>query len=111
MRLPQGFTPGSEIVGVVKEIGSGVSSLSVGDVVMCTTMMGGMQEQLLVDASTAVVLPRGSDPLLAPSLYAYGTALFALRERAAVRPGNSVLVLGAAGAVGSAAVEVAKMLG
>lgn len=111
IKPPPGFTPGTEIVGIVKEVGSGVSAVKAGDVVMLATLMGGMQEEMLIDPQSAVVLPRGCNPLLAPSLYAYGTALFALRGRAKVQPGESVLVLGAAGAIGSAAVEVAKMLG
>lgn len=106
------FTPGSEVSGTISALGADVAGLSIGDRVLAGTGSGGMAEQVAVPASAVVTLPDGVDLVEAPGfLYAYGTSHHALKDRAALRAGETLVVLGAAGGVGLAAVELGALAG
>jgi len=106
------FTPGGEVAGVVSEVGEGVEGLSVGDRVLATTGFGAFAERVAARAEGTFRIPDGMDfPTAACFLMTYGTSHHALVHRAALRPGETLLVLGAAGGVGLAAVEIGKLLG
>jgi len=106
------FTPGSEIAGTVREVGEGVEGVAVGDRVLAMCGLGGFAEQVAVSAASVSVLPAGLDSARAATFtQSYCTALFALRDRAHLQPGETVLVLGAGGGVGLASVDVAVALG
>jgi len=106
------FSPGGEIAGVVRALGAGVTTLAVGDHILASTGWGGLAEQMAVAAAAAVPVPEGIDLIHASAfLYAYGTSLHALRDRARLQPGETLLVLGAAGGVGLAAVELGALMG
>jgi NADPH2:quinone reductase len=105
------FVPGSEFAGVVDAVGEGVKHLKPGDPVACAGH-GGFGTHALVEARQAVPLPAGMDLKDAAAFFfTYGTSLHALLDRAALKAGETVLVLGAAGGVGSAAVQIAKAAG
>jgi NADPH2:quinone reductase len=106
------FIPGGEIAGVVSEIGEGVGDLEVGDRVFASSGLGGLAERVAVGAATAVKVPEGVDSVHASAfLYAYGTSQHALKDRARLGRGDYLLVLGAAGGVGLAAVELGAAMG
>jgi NADPH2:quinone reductase len=107
------FTPGSEFAGVVKEIGAGVTEVRPGDRVLGAGSSGGFAEECLVPAGARLVpIPASMDfPTAASFLLTYGTSHHALCNRADAKAGESLLVLGAAGGVGLAAVEIGKILG
>ena len=106
------FIPGAEIAGVVIATGAGVDTFRPGDRVMATCGTGAFAEQCLVDAGQTVPLLAGMDFAAGASfLLAYGTALHALATIGKLVPGESVLILGAAGGVGIAGIEVAKTIG
>ena len=106
------FTPGTEVAGVVRALGEGVTGVSVGDRVLAGVGSGAMAEQVVVPAGAVVVVPDGVDLASAPGfLYAYGTSHHALKDRAGLRAGESLVVLGAAGGVGLAAVELGALAG
>lgn len=109
---PRPFAPGSEISGVIKSVGEGVTGLKVGDRVLANTGSGGMVEEMSVEASRLVKIP-DSMPFdeAAAFLMTYGTSYYALKDRGYLKPGQSLLVLGAAGGVGLAAVELGKAMG
>lgn len=105
------FVPGSEFAGVVDAVGEGVTHLNVGDRVACAGH-GGFGTHALVEARQAVSLPPGMDLKDAAAFFfTYGTSLHALLDRGGLKAGETVLVLGAAGGVGSAAVQIAKAVG
>ncbi len=109
---PLPFSPGGEIAGVVETLGAGVSGWSPGDRVMAYLGYGGAREQVVVAADRLIAIPPGVSDIVACGIpITYGTALHAFRERASLRPGETVAVLGAAGGAGLAAVEVAKLMG
>jgi NADPH2:quinone reductase len=109
---PLPFSPGAEISGVVKSVGPGVTGCKPGDRVMAYIMHGGFAEEVAVDADILVPIPPALDFVRAAAfLMTYGTALYALRNRARIAAGESLLVLGAAGGTGIAAIEVGKTLG
>src|SRR5256885_8170419 len=109
---PLPFSPGSELAGVVKEIGAGVRSVKPGDRVMAFTTYGAFAEEVKTEAGRLVAMPAGmSFDTAAAFLLAYDTSDHALRDRAGLRAGETLLVLGAAGGVGLAAVEIGKALG
>ncbi|MBJ21930.1 MAG: NADPH:quinone oxidoreductase family protein [bacterium] len=112
-RAPVPFVPGGEAAGVVVEVGSGVEGFAVGDRVIGSTMLvGGFQEKVLVSASATRPLSKSVGFAEATGLlYAYGTAHYALKFRGVLEPGETLLVLGAAGNVGLAAVELGKLMG
>jgi NADPH:quinone reductase len=107
------FTPGSEFAGVVKQVGAGVTHVKPGDRVLGAGGFGGFAEECLVGAGTRLVpIPARMDfPTAASFLLTYGTSHHALCNRADAKPGETLLVLGAAGGVGLAAVEIGKILG
>ena len=106
------FSPGAEFAGVVDALGDGVDSVRVGESVVAFAGHGGLAELCVVDAARLLPLPAGMDFAQgAAFVLTYGTALHALRTIAGLREGQTLLVLGAAGGVGLAAVEVGKALG
>ena len=106
------FVPGGEAAGVVREVGEGVDAFRPGDPVCAGMQTGGFADLAVARASAARTLPEGLDFQSAPGLlYSYGTALYGLRDRGATKPGETLLVLGAGGALGIAAIETGKMLG
>ncbi len=106
------FSPGGEVAGVVKEIGEGVTHLQVGDRVMSGTGWGGFAEEVKAMATNVFPLPEGMDFVTAASsMMTYGTSYHALVNRAALQPGETLMVMGAAGGVGTAAIQIGKALG
>ncbi len=109
---PLPFSPGSEVAGVVKEIGAGVEHVNVGDRVIAFTGHGGFAEEVLTEAARLIPMPKGMDFTTASAfVLTYGTSHYALKDRAQLKPGETLLVLGAAGGVGLAAVEIGKVMG
>ena len=109
---PRPFSPGSEISGIVKSVGEGVKDLKVGDRVLGNIGSGGMREELLIEASRMVPIP-DSMPYdeAAAFLMTYGTSYYGLKDRGFLKSGETLLVLGAAGGVGLAAVELGVAMG
>jgi len=106
------FTPGSELAGVVKSLGAGVTHVKPGDRVIAFTTYGAFAEECIAPAARIVPMPPKMDFATAASfLLTYGTSHHALRHRVQSTPGETLLVLGAAGGVGLAAVEIGKVLG
>ena len=106
------FSPGSEIAGVVRQVGEGVHGFMPGDRVMAHTRWGGYAEEAVVDEALVTPVPAGLDFTVAASFgLVYATAYHALRDRARIKAGETLLVLGAAGGVGLAAVELGKLFG
>jgi NADPH2:quinone reductase len=109
---PLPFSPGSELAGVVKEVGAGVDAFRPGDKVIAFTTYGAFAEEAKTEAARLLPLPEGMDFVAgAAFLLTYATSDHALRDRAALRAGETLLVLGAAGGVGLAAIEIGKALG
>jgi NADPH:quinone reductase len=106
------FSPGSEVAGIVQEVGQGVEGIRVGDRVIAFTGWGGFAEEVVADVGKILPIPDHMDFVTA-SVFTmnYGTTHFALRDRAQLQPGETLLVLGAAGGVGLAAVELGKIMG
>lgn len=106
------FVPGSEYAGTVEAVGEGVRHLKVGDAVAAFGGLGGFATHACVDAKLAMPLPPGF-PFddAAAFILTYGTTHHALVDRAALKAGETVLVLGAAGGVGTAAIQIAKAVG
>jgi NADPH2:quinone reductase len=112
MRPPLPFSPGSEFAGEVKEVGEGVKGLKPGDRVMACTGYGAFAEEIKTEANRLVPLPEGMDYNSgAAFLLTYGTSDHALRDRAQLKAGETLLVLGAAGGVGLAAIDIGKAMG
>jgi NADPH:quinone reductase len=112
VKPPLPFVPGMELAGTVIAVGAGVTEYRVGDRVMATGQTGAFAEECAIGVER--VLPRPAAvpaDVAAASLITYGTTYHALKDRAELRPGETVLVLGAAGGVGTAAVEIAKVMG
>ena len=110
--VPVPFVPGSEFAGVVVEVGADVSGVSVGDRVMGTTTVGAFAAEVVVPASSVSPVPGGvSDASAAAFGVAHRTAYHVLRSVARVQPGERLVVLGAGGGVGLAAVQLGAMLG
>ena len=106
------FAPGFELAGTVAAAGEGVKHLKAGDHVLAIVSHGAFAEQCVVPARAALQLPHGTDlGLAAATLFTYATSYHALKDRAALAAGETLLVLGAAGGVGLAAVELGKMMG
>jgi NADPH2:quinone reductase len=109
---PPPFVPGGEVAGVVRAIGAGVTGFSPGDRVAATMMFGAFAERVTAPAAAVARLPDAvSFELGASVLLTYATTIHALVDRAALRPGETLLVLGASGGVGTAAIEIGKRLG
>jgi NADPH2:quinone reductase len=106
------FVPGSEYAGVVDAVGDGVAHLKVGDAVAAFAGTGGFGTHAVVNANLVMALPRGfAFDDAAAFILTYGTTHHALVDRAAVNTGETLLVLGAAGGVGTAAIQIGKLLG
>lgn len=106
------FSPGGEVAGIIKEVGEGVKHLNVGDTVIAMTGWGGFAEEVLTDASRVFPVPPVFDFKTAATFaYVFGTSYHALKDRAQLKEGETVLVLGASGGVGLAAVQLAKVMG
>ncbi|MFK7897123.1 MAG: NADPH:quinone oxidoreductase family protein [Myxococcota bacterium] len=112
-KAPLPFIPGGEAAGVVAEVGEGVEGFKVGDRVVGSTMLvGGFCERVLVKANAARKLPDNLGFAESTGiLYAYGTGYYGLKYRGGLKAGETLLVLGAAGNVGLAAVELGKLMG
>jgi NADPH2:quinone reductase len=109
---PLPFSPGCELAGIVKAVGEGVTHVKPGDAVLAIVMHGAFAEEALADADRVVPLPPGMDLEVAASfMFTYGTSYHALKDRALLAKGETLLVLGAAGGVGIAAVELGKRMG
>ena len=106
------FSPGAEMSGIVKEVGEGVTNVKPGDRVLGNTGWGAMAEEMALEAHRLVKIP-DSMPYedAAAFIMTYGTSWHALKDRANLQPGQSLLVLGAAGGVGLAAVELGNAMG
>ena len=106
------FVPGSEVAGHVVAVGPDVQGVTVGDRVLASVGLGGFASRVVVAAGSAIVLPEGLDAARAATFtQSYSTCLFALRDRAHAAPGETILVLGAGGGIGLAAIGVARALG
>ena len=106
------FTPGSDVAGIVKEVGEGVSHLKVGQEVFGFVAHGGLAEEVIVPSNACFPKPPQMDfPTAASFLMAYGTSYHALKDRGCLLEGETLLVLGASGGVGLAAVELGKLMG
>lgn len=112
MQPPLPFAPGAELAGVVSATGAGVTRFKVGDPVCGVTGFGAFAEELVVDADKLFALPAEVPFDVAGAfILAYGTSHHALQDRAALKAGETLVVLGASGGVGLAAVEIGKVLG
>jgi NADPH2:quinone reductase len=106
------FSPGGEAAGVISAVGEKVSHLKVGQRVMALTGWGSFAEQVAVPAYNVLPMPESMDFTSAAAFgMTYGTSMHALKQRANLQPGETLLVLGASGGVGLAAVEIGKALG
>ncbi|XP_068642803.1 uncharacterized protein [Aristolochia californica] len=111
-KFPLPFIPGSDFSGVVEAVGDGVSKFKVGDAVCSFAALGTFAEFLVVDEKDLLLVPDGCDLVAAGALpVAFGTSHVALVHRAQLRPGQVLLVLGAAGGVGLSAVQIGKVCG
>ena len=112
VKPPLPFSPGHEIAGVIEKLGEGVLGVAVGDAIIATPGVGGLAEQCVVARERITPLPAGMDFATASAfLLTYCTTLHALEDCGRLRSGESLLVLGAAGGVGTAAIEIGKALG
>jgi NADPH2:quinone reductase len=106
------FTPGAELAGTVLAAGEKVKHVKVGDPVAAIVPVGAYAEQVVAPADTVLPLPPGVDLVMAGGFpLVYGTTLHALKQRGQLKPGETLLVLGAAGGVGLAAVQLGKLMG
>lgn len=109
---PPPFILGAEVAGTVAAVGAGVSAFKIGDSVLATPGQGGYAQYLTVPAALVMPLPPGLDTVKAAALLGHSlTAALALRQSARLAPGETVLIEGAAGGVGSFAVQLAKLYG
>lgn len=111
-RPPRPFAPGGEVAGLVDALGDGVTAFRKGDRVLAMTLHGGYATDLVVDAKAAVKIPDAMPfDEAAGFLMTYGTSHYALKDRAHLKQGESLFILGAAGGVGAAAIEIGKAMG
>lgn len=109
---PLPFSPGGEAAGIIQSLGSGVTGYEVGQRVIAFTGHGAFAEEVLVDTARLLPIPEGmSFDIAASFVMTYGTSYHAIKDRALLQPGETMLVLGAAGGVGLAAVEIGRALG
>ncbi|MDN3920367.1 NADPH:quinone oxidoreductase family protein [Roseateles violae] len=112
MKPPLPFVPGTEFAGVVEAVGEGVKGLKAGDAVAAFAGTGGFGSHACIPAALAMPLPPGfAFEDAAAFICTYATSHHALLDRAALQPGETVLILGAAGGVGTAAIQIAKAAG
>jgi NADPH2:quinone reductase len=109
---PRPFAPGGEVAGVIEAVGPGVTAFNPGDRVIGSVIAGGMAEKLTTQAENCIAIPASMPFDEASALVlTYGTSIHALKDRARLKPGETLLVLGAAGGVGLSAVELGKAMG
>ncbi len=109
---PLPFSPGSEVVGIISAIAEGVEHLKVGDRVIGLCLTGGFREQISISALACIKIPDDISFRNAATLgLAYGTTIYALKDRANIQPQDTLLVTGASGGVGLAAVQIGKAMG
>ena len=112
VKPPLPFAPGAELAGVIKETGAGVTGFEPGDRVIAMTTWGAFAEECVARVGQLIRMPAGLDFATAAAFtLTYGTSWHALKDRGELRAGETLLVLGAAGGVGLAAVEIGKALG
>lgn len=112
IKVPPPFTPGSELAGTVVEVGPDVDGIAVGDRIISSLGLGAWSDEVTIPAEGTTPVPDGLDAAVAAALVqSYCTAWFTLTRRTRIAPGEVVLVLGAAGGVGLAAIDVARSLG
>ena len=112
MKPSRPFAPGSEIAGEIDAVGEGVTGLAVGDRVLAMTGFGGFATHVVAEAAKVIKIPDDMPYEDAACLVlTYGTSHHALKDRAAIQPGETLLILGAAGGVGAAAIELGKAAG
>ena len=106
------FTPGSDLAGIVKSVGSNVKHLTQGDEVFGFVPFGALAEEVIVPSNSCFQKPQNMDfATVASFMMAYGTSFHALKDRAKLKEGETLVVLGASGGVGLAAVELGKLMG
>jgi NADPH2:quinone reductase len=106
------FSPGGEVAGVIKEVGESVTGVKPGDRVIAASTWGGFAEEMVADADRLVPMPDAMDYVPASAfILTYGTSYHALKDRAQLKAGETLLVLGASGGVGLAAVQLGKAMG
>ena len=106
------FSPGSDVAGIVEKIGEKVSHLKIGDEVVGFVPFGGYAEKAIVKAKDCFPKPKGMSMVNASAfLLAYGTSYHALKDRANLQEGETILILGASGGVGLTALELSKLMG
>lgn len=109
---PLPFVPGGECAGVVSAVGEGVQRVKVGDPVIGVGLAGAFAEKMTLAEGATLPMPEGMDFRTAAGIaFTYGTSYYALKQRAGLAEGETLLVLGAAGGVGTAAVELGKLMG
>ncbi len=109
---PMPFIPGSEVGGIVKSMGPGLKGFAIGDRVMATPGIGGLAQLVAVKADALRAIPDNMDFRTAAGFaMVYTTSYYALKQRARLQPNETLLVLGASGGVGLAAVELGKLMG
>jgi NADPH:quinone reductase len=106
------FSPGGEVAGVIKEVGEGVTGVKPGDRVIAAATWGGFAQELVADADRLVRMPDEMDFVSAAAfVLTYGTSYHALKDRAQLQAGETLLVLGASGGVGLSAIQIGKAIG
>jgi NADPH:quinone reductase len=106
------FSPGGEVSGVIKETGEGVTGLKAGDRVIAAATYGGFAEEMVAEADKVIAMPDAMEFVPASAfVLTYGTSYHALKDRAQLQSGETLLVLGASGGVGLAAVQIGKAMG
>ena len=106
------FSPGGEVAGVVKELGEGVTGWKPGERVIAGSTWGGFAQEIAVEADRLLRMPERMDFVSASAfLLTYGTSYHALKDRALLQPGETLLVLGASGGVGLSAIQIGKAMG
>mgnify|MGYP001040813781 FL=1 len=109
---PLPFIPGGEVAGVVSEVGSDVPNVEAGQRVLAMSSQGGFAEEVVIDCRRVLAIPDSMDFKTGASFaVTYGTSHLALEHRACLKPGETLLVLGASGGVGLTAVEIGKAMG
>ncbi len=112
IKPPLPFSPGGEVAGTVQALGAGVTGWRPGDRVIAACRWGGFAEEVLTTPDRLVAIPQGvSMEAAAALLITYGTTHYGLQERALLRAGETLLVLGAAGGTGLSAIELGKLMG
>jgi NADPH:quinone reductase len=106
------FSPGGEVAGVIRAVGEGVSGIKAGERVIAAGTFGGFAEEMLAEADKVIPLPDAMDFVPASAfILTYGTSYHALKDRAQLKAGETLLVLGASGGVGLAAIQIGKTMG